>query len=87
MKLLIATAIAGVLMATAACEDETAGAATKHHGKAHTISRTVVSRAHVAGSGGPARWFLTLKGKRQPVKVSKATYTHCQIGEHYPACG
>lgn len=83
MKLLIAIAVAGVLLAAAACGQPASGASAKHE----AASKLITSRAHVAGSGGPERWFLTLKGKHQPVSVSKATYKHCQIGERYPTCG
>ncbi|MGH3375961.1 MAG: hypothetical protein ACRDP6_14580 [Actinoallomurus sp.] len=85
-RLLTAAAAASVLLTAAACTDSAASAAPKH-GKAHkATSHVVTARAHVSGSGGAARWFLTLRGKKQPASVSKTSYRRCQIGDHYPAC-
>ena len=86
-KPLIALTVAGVLLTAAACGGPSASAAPSNHSKTHGVTASVVtSRASVSGSGSADRWFLTLRGKNQPVSVSKTTYKRCQIGERYPAC-
>jgi hypothetical protein len=85
--LLIAASASGVLLTAAACTDTPAAAAPAKHGKTHKATSSVVtSRASVSGGGSPNRWFLTLRGKHQPVSVSKTAYKRCQIGDRYPAC-
>jgi hypothetical protein len=86
-RFLIAATAAGVLLTAAACTDPSASAAPTRHSKTHkATSNVVTSRASVSGSGSADRWFLTLRGKHQPVSVSKTTYKRCQIGDRYPAC-
>jgi Ni/Co efflux regulator RcnB len=86
-KILTAVVAAGVLLTAAACDDSAASTKATKHSKAHkTTSHAVTLRAHTSGAGGPDRWFLTLKGKKRPVSVSKRTYTRCTIGDRFPAC-
>jgi hypothetical protein len=82
-KLLIAVAAGGLLLTAAACDNPDASAAPKHAKTHKATSRVITAKGHTEGT---SRYFLTLKGAKQPAAVTKRVFKDCTIGDRYPAC-
>ncbi|MCO6011484.1 hypothetical protein NE236_41695, partial [Actinoallomurus purpureus] len=84
-KLITAVLAAALMAGAAACTNDAASASPGKHAKTHkaTTSRVITAKAHIDGT---SRYFLTLKGKRQPASVTKQAFRRCAIDDRYPTC-